>query len=86
MFASDTNLKLLVVPGDDVAAAELTIHIEGTHFTLQTVAQLLPRLQVPDEIGPSMVQLEPGQMGGHFRNAGWETMLEKCRLCFPYLW
>lgn len=34
MFHSDMNLKLLVVPGDDVATAKLAVHIEGTHLSL----------------------------------------------------
>ncbi len=53
-----TNLKLLVVPGDDCGAAELAVHAEGAHLPLQSVPQLLPRLQVPDEVGPCMVKLE----------------------------
>lgn len=53
-----TNLKLLVVPGDDVGAAELAVHTEGAHLRLQGVPQLLPRLQVPNEVGLRVVQLE----------------------------
>lgn len=53
-----TDLKLLVVPGDDVGAAKLAVHTEGAHLRLQGVAQLLPRLQVPDEVGLRVVQLE----------------------------
>lgn len=34
IFDGEIHLKLLVVPGDDVAAAKLTIHIEGTHLSL----------------------------------------------------
>lgn len=47
-----------MVPGDDVATAKLAIHTEGTHLSLQAVSQFFPCLQVPDEIGPSVVQLE----------------------------
>ena len=58
MLQLSTNLKLLVVPGDDGGAAELAVHAEGSHLALQSVAQLLPRLQVPDEVGPRVVELE----------------------------
>lgn len=37
------NLKLLVVPGDDGGAAQLTVHAKGTHLPLQSVAQFFPR-------------------------------------------
>lgn len=47
-----------MVPGDDVRAAELAVHTEGAHLRLQGVTQLLPRLQVPDEVGLRVVQLE----------------------------
>lgn len=53
-----TNLKLLVVPRDDGGTAELTVHAEGAHLPLQSIPQLLPCLQVPDEVGPCMVKLE----------------------------
>lgn len=46
----NTNLKLLVIPGDDGGTAKLAVHAEGTHLTLQSIPQLLPRLQVPDEV------------------------------------
>lgn len=59
-----TNLKLLVVPGDDVGAAELAVHAEGAHLRLEGVPQLLPRLQVPDEVGLCVVQLESLSGGG----------------------
>lgn len=52
------NLKLLVVPGDDGGIAELTVHAKGTHLPFQRISQLLPSLQVPDEVGPCMVELE----------------------------
>lgn len=47
-----------MVPGDDVGAAELAVHTEGSHLRLQSVPQFLPRLQVPDEVGLRVVQLE----------------------------
>lgn len=53
-----TNLKLLVVPGDDVGTAELPVYAEGAHLSLQSVSQLFPRLQVPDEVGSRVVELE----------------------------
>lgn len=56
-----TNLKFLVVPGDNVATAKLTIHTECTHLSLQSIPQLLPSLQVPNEVRPSMVKLESGE-------------------------
>lgn len=30
----NTNLKLLVIPGDDSGTAKLAVHAEGTHLTL----------------------------------------------------
>lgn len=53
-----SNLKLLVVPGDDGGTAELAVHVEGSHLPLQSVSQLLPRPQVPDEVGARVVELE----------------------------
>lgn len=52
-----------MVPGDDVATAKLAIHVEGTHLSFKAVPQFLPCLQVPDEIGASVVQLESGEDG-----------------------
>lgn len=52
------HLKLLVVPGDDGGTAELAVHAEGAHLPLQSLPQLLPGLQVPDEVGPGVVELE----------------------------
>ena len=53
-----------MVPGDDAAAAQLPVHAEGAHFPLQSVPELLARLQVPDEVGPGVVQLEPAGREG----------------------
>lgn len=47
-----------MVPGDDGSAAQLAVHAEGAHLALQSVSQLLPCLQVPDEVGLCMVELE----------------------------
>ena len=53
-----------MVPGDDCGTAELAVHAERAHLPLQSVTQLLPRLQVPDEVGPSVVELESGEDRG----------------------
>lgn len=53
------DLKLLVVPGDDVGAAQLSVHAEGAHLSLQSVSQLLSGLQIPDEIRASVILLKP---------------------------
>ena len=50
-----------MVPGDDAGAAQLAVHAEGPHLPLQAVTELLPRLQVPDQVGAGVVQLEPGE-------------------------
>lgn len=62
-----------MVPGNDVGAAELAVHTEGAHLRLQGVTQLLPRLQVPNEVGLRVVQLESlNERGG-----GWHGELQK---------
>ena len=52
-----------MVPGDDAGAAQLPVHAEGPHLPLQPVPELLPGLQVPDQVGAGVVQLEPGEGG-----------------------
>lgn len=59
MQEARTNLKLLVVPGDDSGVAKFTVHAKSTHLPLQSVSQLLPCFKVPDEVGACMVKLEP---------------------------
>lgn len=54
------NLELLVVPGDEGGVAQLAVHVEGTHLPFQRVPQLLPGLQIPDEVGACVVELESG--------------------------
>lgn len=65
-----TNLKLLVIPGDDGGTTELTVHAEGPHLPLQSIPQLLPRLQVPDEVGPSVIKLESWEDKGASQDDG----------------
>lgn len=48
-----------MVPGDDVGAAQLSVHAEGAHLALQSVSQLLSGLQIPDEIRASVILLKP---------------------------
>lgn len=56
---SEPDLKLLVVPGDDGSTAQLSVHAEAAHLSLQSVSQLLSGLQIPDEIRASMIYLKP---------------------------
>ena len=44
------HLKFMVVPGDHISAAKLSVNVKCSHFRLETISQFLSCFEIPNQV------------------------------------